>query len=208
VKIGGFQSVTLSDFPGHIAATIFTQGCNFRCPFCHNGELIPVNVPISELLDEQVVLAGLGKRRKLLDGVVFTGGEPTLQPDLAEFMDKIQQMGLKIKLDTNGSRPDVLERLLVAGLLDYVAMDIKAPLSKPKYNKLTGFDCPLDKIEQSIRILSTSNIAVEFRTTFVSALLTRGDIDSIKSMLPSKCKHTVQEFISENALDQTLKTQG
>ena len=123
MKICGLQKTTLLDFPGHVAATIFTGGCNFRCPFCHNGDLLGSDIP--EAFSEEEVLNFLKKRRSILEGVAITGGEPTLQPDLRKFIEKIRDMGYRIKLDTNGYRPDVLRSLCEDGLIDYVAMDIK-----------------------------------------------------------------------------------
>jgi len=129
MKIGGLHKFSLSDYPGHVAAVVFTQGCNFRCPFCHNGSLIPSSVPDSSLIPQEKVFEFLEDRSSQLDGVVITGGEPTIQPDLPEFIHRIIAMDLLlVKLDTNGSRPEVLHRLLKEKLMDYIAMDIKAPL--------------------------------------------------------------------------------
>lgn len=202
MRIGGFQPLTVSDYPGCVAAMVFTQGCNFRCPFCHNGTLLQ-SVPDDQLVDDNQLLERLCERKKILDGIVISGGEPTIQEDLPVFIEKCRRMDFKIKLDTNGSRPDMIRLLLAEQLLDYIAMDIKAPLSK--YSRLSGIDCPVDKIRESIGIIANSRIASEFRTTYVPGLLTQKDIDSIRLMIPEKSKYTVQQFIPENALDPTLR---
>ena len=135
MKIHGFNKTTLLDYPEHLAATIFTGGCNFRCPFCHNGGLV-LDPDSQPAISEEEVLKFLQKRRGILQGVCITGGEPTLQPDLENFVRKIKEMGYLVKLDTNGSRPEVLKSLLEKGLLDYVAMDIKA--SEENYARAAG----------------------------------------------------------------------
>ncbi len=204
MKIGGFQALTLSDYPGHIAAIVFTQGCNFRCPFCHNGPLLPLDRPAGELVDEGLVLDALKTRAAFLDGVVITGGEPTLQKDLTGFIERIRAINLKVKLDTNGSRPDVLADLLAVHLLDWVAMDIKAPVAK--YSQLTGVVAPVEAVRESIAILVESKIPCEFRTTFVPPLLSKRDLDEIRSYLPDDVRHTVQAFLADNALDPSLRS--
>ena len=151
MKIYGFQKLTLLDYPEHLAALVFTGGCNFRCPWCHNGDLIH---PSSDMpcLDEREVLSQLERRASMLEGVVISGGEPTLQPDLRDFITSCRNMGYKIKLDTNGSRPEILIPLLEDGLVDYVAMDIKA--DKKTYGTAAGLEnLDIDSIEQSIRFL-------------------------------------------------------
>ena len=203
MKIGGLQPLTLSDYPGHLAAIVFTQGCNFRCPFCHNASLLALDRPGEMLTDTSDILDALQARRKLLDAVVISGGEPMLQPDLAECADRIRQKKLKVKLDTNGSHPTVLRALLSHRLLDYVAMDIKAPFRK--YAKLAGVEVSTENIRQSIALLVESDIPCEFRTTFVPALLTQEDTEEIRSYLPDQARYTVQPFIAENALDESLR---
>ena len=165
MHITGLQKMTLLDFPGKVACTVFLQGCNFRCPFCHNSELLGAESP--QALSTDALLAFLKKRIGLLDGVCITGGEPTLQPDLPELLRAIKDMGYAIKLDTNGYRPDVLQQLGDAGLLDYVAMDIKnSPNRYPETTGLLRFS--QDKIEQSIRYLMYGTLPFEFRTTVVA----------------------------------------
>ena len=162
MNITGLQKMTLLDFPGRVACTVFLQGCNFRCPFCHNSDLLgaegPQRIPVDTLL------GFLKKRVGLLDGVCITGGEPTLQPDLPELLQSIKAMGYAVKLDTNGYRPEVLRRLAEAGLVDYVAMDIKnCPELYPQTTGLLRFS--QEKIEESIRFLMYGSLPFEFRTT-------------------------------------------
>ena len=168
MQIYGLNKTTLLDFPEHVAATVFTGGCNFCCPFCHNGDLVlrPQGYP---RIDEEEVLAFLKKRRGVLSGVCITGGEPTLQKDLPAFMKKVKELGYLVKLDTNGYRPDVLKGLMDAGLPDYVAMDIKN--SRKRYPETTGKDnLDVALIEKSAELLMTGSIPYEFRTTVTKQL--------------------------------------
>ena len=165
MKIGGFQPFTLTDYPGHVAAIVFAQGCNWRCPYCHNGQLLPINRPKSELVPEAYVFDYLWKRRSQLDGLVITGGEPTIQEHLPRFIHKVRRMRLAIKLDTNGSRPGVIRRLLEEGLLDYIAMDIKAPLDR--YESVVGHPVDIGPIQTSIELIKNGGIRHEFRTPMV-----------------------------------------
>jgi len=163
--VSGLQKMTLLDYPGKIACTVFLQGCNFRCPFCHNSDLL--GGPRYEGISEAELLRFLEKRKGLLEGVCITGGEPTLSTDLPSLMRKIRNMGYAIKLDTNGYRPDVLQQLVAEGLVDYVAMDIKnAP---GRYGMTAGIpEISLERLEESIRYLLTGELEYEFRTTVVS----------------------------------------
>lgn len=164
MKIAGLQKLTLLDYPGKVACTVFLPGCNFRCPFCHNSGILSAGAP--EALSEDALLAFLQKRRGLLDGVCITGGEPTLQAGLSDLLKKIKAMGYCVKLDTNGSRPEVLKALAADRLVDYVAMDVKnAPR---RYGDTIGISgIALDRIEESIRFLLSCGIEHEFRTTVV-----------------------------------------
>ncbi len=162
MKIGGFQPFTLTDYPGHVAAIVFTQGCNWRCPYCHNPQLLPADRPENELIPEAYVFDRLSKRRRQLDGLVITGGEPTIQEDLPRFIRKVRRLGLKIKLDTNGSQPEVIRQLLEENLLDYVAMDIKAPLDQ--YESIVGGPVDTKALQTSIELLKTSGVLCESRT--------------------------------------------
>jgi len=206
MQIGGFQPLTLSDYPGRVAAIVFTQGCNFRCPFCHNGALLDDDGPAETLLDEATVLETLRARKTLLDGVVVSGGEPTLQPNLVDFIANLRQLGFLVKLDTNGARPDIVRDLLNRSLLDYVAMDIKAP--QAKYAQLAGTNVSFDRIEETVQLLLASETLCEFRTTFVPGLLTKSDLEAIRAGLPHDAKYTVHQFVPDNALDASLRQQG
>ena len=164
VKIAGLQKMTLLDFPGKVACTVFLQGCNFRCPFCHNSDLL--GAPKAVGIEEQELLDFLKKRRGLLDGVCITGGEPTLQPELPQLLAAIKGMGYAVKLDTNGSNPDMLKNLVRGGLLDYVAMDIKN--CEARYGDTVGVPKPaLAKMRESMAFLMTGDLDYEFRTTVV-----------------------------------------
>lgn len=162
MKIGGFQPFTLTDYPGHVAAIVFTQGCDWRCQYCHNPQLLPANRPENEMIPEAYVFDRLSKRRSQLDGLVITGGEPTIQEDLPRFIRTIRRLGLKIKLDTNGSRPEVIRQLLEENLLDYVAMDIKAPLDQ--YESIVGRHVDVVTLQTSMELLKKSDVPCEFRT--------------------------------------------
>lgn len=167
VQIAGLQKMTLLDFPGKVACTVFTQGCNFRCPFCHNSDLIGGNGPDS--ISEETLLAFLKKRVGLLDGVCFTGGEPTLQKELPRLFRQIKDLGYPIKLDTNGSRPEVLKALVAEGLVDYVAMDIKN--SPARYEQTAGMNPKLmAAVEESAAFLLTGAVDYELRTTVMDEL--------------------------------------
>lgn len=191
MKIGGFSKLTLLDFPGCVACIVFTSGCNFRCPFCHNASLV-THTKDSEDISEDEILTYLKKRQGLLDGVVITGGEPLLQQGIDEFIRKIRNLGYKVKLDTNGSFPKKLEALLQEGLLDYVAMDIKN--SKDKYSLTAGCEVNISDIEKSISILRNSGVDYELRTTVASELHTGADIENIAQWIGSPPKYFIQNF--------------
>lgn len=199
MKICGLQKTTLLDFPGHVAATIFTGGCNFRCPFCHNSDLLGNDAPPAFTEDE--VLDFLAKRAGILEGVAITGGEPTLQPDLREFIEKVRALGLQIKLDTNGYRPDLLKSLCEDGLVDYVAMDIKT--CKERYSEVAGVpSVDLSKIEESVEFLKHGRIPYEFRTTVVRELHCADDFLKIGPWLEGASNYFLQNFVdSDNVLN-------
>ena len=210
MNISGFQKMTLLDFPGVVACTLFTSGCNFRCPFCHNASLV-THIDNSIRYSEEEVLEYLEKRKGVLDGVCITGGEPLLQGDIAEFLGKIKEMGYLIKLDTNGSFPEKLASLVEMGLVDYVAMDIKN--SKEKYAETTGkADLDISAIEKSVSFLMSGKVDYEFRTTVVKELHSEEDIENIALWLKGAKKYFLQNFvdsgdlISENlsAVDSTV----
>ena len=174
--ISGLQKMTLLDYPGKVACTVFLQGCNFRCPFCHNSDLLGSEGP--ETIPEETLLAFLKKRVGLLDAVCITGGEPTLQPGLEDLITKIKALGYLVKLDTNGNRPQVLKTLVGKGLLDYVAMDIKN--SPEKYGITAGVpNMSLERVEESIQFLLSGPVDFEFRTTVADELHEPQDFEAI-----------------------------
>lgn len=167
MDIAGLQKMTLLDFPGRVACTVFTQGCNFHCPFCHNSDLLPMKGEV--YMNDLELLAFLKKRTGLLDGVCFTGGEPTMQAELPNLVKSIKDLGYAVKLDTNGTNPKMLKEMVEAGLLDYVAMDIKN--SPENYPETAGMDARLlSKVEESIAFLLEGKVDYEFRTTVVAEL--------------------------------------
>ena len=189
MRIGGLQKLTLLDFPGHVACTVFLQGCNFRCPFCHNTSLILGTDGPAE--DE--ILRFLNTRQGLLDGVAITGGEPLLTAELPDFLRKVKALGYKTKLDTNGSFPEKLRALLDEGLVDYVAMDIKN--SPEKYAATAGADGMLDAVRQSVDILKTGGVPYEFRTTVVDELHEPSDFEAIGKWLTGAQQYFLQGFV-------------
>lgn len=196
--IAGLNKTTLLDYPGRVAATIFTGGCNFRCPFCHNAGLV-LTPSSAETFSEEDVFSFLRKRRNVLGGVCITGGEPTLQEDLPEFISQIRQLGYAVKLDTNGYRPEVLGKLIEDGLLDYVAMDIKN--CEEKYELTAGVGIKLDPVKESVDILKNSGIDYEFRTTVVKEFHDREDICRIGEWIKGCRRYYLQQFVeSENII--------
>ena len=192
MEIHGLQKLTLLDFPGHTACTVFTGRCNFRCPFCQNASLV-LRPETLAVIPEEDVFAFLEKRRGLLDGVAVTGGEPTLQPDLAGFLRKVKDLGFKTKLDTNGARPDVLRGLLAEGLIDYAAMDIKS--SPSGYARCAGVpDKVLGPVRESAALLEGSGVSHEFRTTAVKGLHTPEDFRAIGEWLAGTENYFIQNY--------------
>ena len=191
MKIGGFQKMTVLDYPGKVACTVFTHGCNLRCPFCHNARLV---VRDEDLIDENEILSYLNKRHGILDGVCISGGEPTLQGDLFDFMKKIKDLGMLIKLDTNGTCPDKLQYAIDNGLVDYVAMDIKN--CREEYAKTCGLsEMDISKIEKSVEILMQSGIDYEFRTTVTKELHTPDDFAKIGQWIKGAKRYYIQSFV-------------
>lgn len=186
----GLQKTTLLDYPGIIAATVFTAGCNFRCPFCHNGDLVLAANSLPRI-EETEVLDFLQKRKGILKGLCISGGEPTLQKGLPEFIQKVKDLGYLVKLDTNGSNPEMLKVLLENDLLNYVAMDIKnSPDSYEKTIGATGFS--MEAISKSIELLRQAGIPCEFRTTLVKELHTEADMRAIANWLPKEIPYYLQ----------------
>ena len=198
MRLGGIQKLTLLDYPGLVACTVFTLGCNMRCPFCHNSLLV-TKADEAEVYPEEEFFKFLTKRRGVLDGVCITGGEPLIHADAGEFIAKIKAMGYKVKLDTNGSFPDRLEEILKSGNVDYVAMDIKN--SPEKYADtvgIPGFD--VSKIKRSIEVIRASGIDHEFRTTVVSPLHTAESIAGAAEMIKGEEKYFLQNFVDSGDL--------
>lgn len=191
MKLGGLQKMTLLDFPGRVACTVFTVGCNFRCPFCHNSSL--VLSPALPELSQDDFFAFLKKRQGLLDGVAITGGEPLLHPDMPEFLEKIRALGYAVKLDTNGAFPDRLQKILAAGLADYVAMDVKN--SKEKYELTAGVAGILPRVEQSMALLMAGSTPFEFRTTLVNELHEPADFAAIGQWIAGTERYFIQGFV-------------
>lgn len=188
--ISGLQKLTLLDYPGKTACTIFCHGCNFLCPFCHNALLVTQKA--EGLIPEEEILSFLKKRQGILDGVCITGGEPTLQKDLKAFLGKIKEMGFLVKLDTNGYKPQLLREIIDEGLCDYVAMDIKN--TPEKYSVTVGKEADTDKIIESINILKEGKVPCEFRTTVVKDFHTAEDIEAIAALIKGDVPYFLQQF--------------
>ncbi|HID20305.1 MAG TPA: anaerobic ribonucleoside-triphosphate reductase activating protein [Methanophagales archaeon] len=197
--IGGFQRFSLIDYPGKICAIVFTQGCNFRCPYCHNPELVDPK-HFSHSIPEEDIFAFLESRRGKLDAVEITGGEPTLQPDLIEFIRKIKALNYLVKLDTNGSNPEIIRALIELKIVDYLAMDVKAPLAR--YPEITNSNIDPAKINQSIELIKHSGLDYEFRTTVVKSQLGKTDILEIGKQIRDSKRYVLQKFVPVKVLDQ------
>ncbi len=192
MKISGLQKLTLLDYPGMTACTVFTPGCNFRCPFCHNASLVRCDG--IEDISEDEFFAFLKKRQGVLNGVTVTGGEPTLQPDIAEFAEKIKRVGYKVKLDTNGYNPEKLKELISNGNVDFVAMDIKS--SREGYSAASGVEnIDISKIEKSVLVIKESGLPFEFRTTAVKGLHTSNDFLEIGKWIGNVQNYYIQKFV-------------
>lgn len=196
MDISGLQKTTLLDYPGYVACTVFLGGCNLRCPFCHNAPLVLTN-PAPQMQEEEF-LAFLRKRRGVLDGVCITGGEPTLRAGLPEFIGKIRELGFRVKLDTNGTHPGMLEMLLKDGLLDYVAMDIKN--SPRRYRETCGGVDALEAVRQSAALLMESGVDYEFRTTCVKPLHDPSALTEIGQWLGGAKRYYLQNFVDSGTL--------
>ena len=198
MRLGGLQKLTLLDYPGLVACTVFTVGCNMRCPFCQNASLVN-RIEEENLLSEEEFFSFLKKRQGILDGVCITGGEPTLQPDLKEFIAKIKSMGYKVKLDTNGSFPDKVKEILDSGNVDFVAMDLKNTLDRyAETVGVPGFDT--SKIVESIRIIKESGVEYEFRTTVVSPLHRPEDFGELAKLVEGSPRYFLQNFVDSGDL--------
>lgn len=198
VEIKGLQKTSLIDYPGRVCCVIFFGGCDFHCPFCHNTELVlnPEKLPA---IPEEEFLGFLTKRKKWLDGVVLGGGEPCIQQGLPGFIRKIKNLGFLVKLDTNGSKPEMLERLLKEKLLDYVAMDIKASLEK--YDQAAGVKVNKNTVQRSIDLIRNSGVEYEFRITVLPRLHSKQDLFSIGKWLRGSRRFFIQQFRNEKTLN-------
>ena len=197
MTIQGLQKMTLLDFPGRVACTVFLGGCDFRCPFCHNGELLDGTAPA--IMDDQELLKFLKSRRGLLDGVAVTGGEPLLRKDLPDFLRAVRELGFAVKVDTNGNHPEALDKLLTEGLVDYVAMDIKN--SPEKYALTAGLDhLDLGPIRRSVELLMGSPIPYEFRTTVVDQLHTAADFEAMGRWIAGAKAYFLQPFTDRDSV--------
>ncbi len=206
MQIAAIQKLTLLDFPTKTACTVFAPGCNFRCGYCHNPELVEpelVKKTNKNLIPEEDFFDFLAKRKGMLDGVCVTGGEPTLQKDLPEFLKQIRKRGFLVKLDTNGSQPDVLEKLFKARLLDYVALDVKS--SPENYKKLVGVDVS-EKVQSSKNLIMQSGVSYEFRTTLVRELVDEEEWKKILEFVKGAEKYFLQNFVGkQGCLDSAFE---
>ena len=191
MNIAGLQKTTLLDYPEHIATTVFLGGCNMRCPFCHNWGLL--EHPQS-LCTKEYLFQFLEKRKGILDGVCVSGGEPTIHPELPDFIEDIKALGYLVKLDTNGTNPTMLRQLINTKKIDYIAMDIKSGCSS--YSSCCGCDIPMDSVMESIKLLKENHIPYEFRTTVVSELHSEKDILEIRNMIQGASKYFLQSFVA------------
>ncbi|MFA5247288.1 MAG: anaerobic ribonucleoside-triphosphate reductase activating protein [Candidatus Micrarchaeia archaeon] len=201
MQIAGLQKTTLVDYPGKVACTVFTPGCNFRCPYCHNPEIIAY-LPGMDLMPEEAFYSWLFRKKKWLDGVCITGGEPTIQPDLVEFARKVKSMGFLFKLDTNGTNPRMLKQMLDESLADFVAMDIKAPLED--YPAVTKTKVDLKAIEQSVKMIMERAPDYEFRTTVGPAWYSKGYAKRIGEWLDGAKIYYLQQYVAGKTLDPKL----
>jgi len=195
MKIGGLQKTSLLDYPDTLSMIIWTAGCNFRCPFCYNKQLV---LGKTEIISEETILSFLEKRRDVLEGLSISGGEPLLQEDIVDFTEKVKKLNYLIKIDTNGAFPEKLEELIDKKLVDYVSMDVKAP--KEKYNQLAGVKTDLSKIEQSIDLIKNEAPDYEFKTTVVPGMLNKKNIVEIAKWLEGSKQYYIQQFKSDSPL--------
>ncbi|MEM5872334.1 MAG: anaerobic ribonucleoside-triphosphate reductase activating protein [Candidatus Aenigmatarchaeota archaeon] len=204
MKIKGFIKNTFIEYPGKVASMIFLPNCNFRCCFCFNPDLIFNSEKIKDI-DEKEVFDYLIKNKKWIDGVVISGGEPTIHKDLPDFLKKIKEMGFLVRIYTNGSNYEMLEKLIKEKLIDSIAMDIKAPLDEEKYEKITNTKNVLENVKKSISLIMNSDIDYEFRTTVIPTIHSERDIEEIAKYIKNAKLFVLQKFLPENALDENLR---
>ncbi len=196
MKIGGLQKISLLDYPNQLSAIIWTIGCNLRCPYCYNKQLLNINT--SEVIDEEEVILFLKKRKGKLEALSISGGEPLLQEDINNFIKKVKNMGYLIKIDTNGTFPNKLKELIEKNLVDYISMDVKAP--KEKYNILCGKNVDIRNIQKSIDLIKNSSKKYEFKTTIIPNLLEKNDIIEIAKWLKGSNQFYLQQFKNDSPL--------
>ncbi len=202
--IKGIQKTSLIDFPGKIATTLFLDGCNFRCPYCYNIDLVLCSEKLKSYTEGEII-EFLRLRKKFIDGVCLTGGEPCLHPELKSFIAKIKSLDLLVKLDTNGTNPEMLRELIQERLVDYIAMDIKAPLGK--YEKTVDASVDADNIKKSVELVRGSGIDYEFRTTVVPRLFSKEDALAIGKWLKGSKRYYLQQFRSGKTLDKSFQNE-
>jgi len=204
MTIGGLQELTLIDYPGKLAATVFLTGCNFRCPWCYSSEIVlPEKIKVQPEFTEKEIFDFLKGRKNLIEGVVICGGEPTASKDLAAFASKVKKEGFLVKLDTNGTDPQKLRELITKKLVDYVAMDLKAP--KEKYNNLAGVKVDIKKIQKSIDILKENKVDYELRTTIIPGFHKKEDLLNMAKWIAGAKKYYLQNFLPEKTLDKRFE---
>jgi pyruvate formate lyase activating enzyme len=198
MKFNGFQKLTLLDYPGKVACTLFTAGCNLRCPFCHNASLV-THIDNTNIYNKEEILSYLGKRQGILEGVCISGGEPLMQTEIEDFISEVKSLGYSVKLDTNGFYPDKLISLVEKGLIDYVAVDIKNSYSK--YAKTTGIEnLDLSPLKRTVEFLLSGKVDYEFRTTIVEGLHTEADILDIGKTIKGAPRYFLQNFVDSGDL--------
>ncbi len=204
MNFAGFQSVSLLDYPEHVCSIVFTQGCPFRCVYCHNPELVPVGTPVGGGLSEEEVLRRLESRKTMIDGVCVTGGEPTIHPGLPVFLRDVKQMGLKVKLDTNGVHPAMVRRVIQEGLVDFIAMDVKHTWDR--YRDIVGMisEKALENCQETMVLIASSGLPFEFRTTVYPALHDEASLLQIAAMLPPGARYALQPVRYEKTLKADL----
>lgn len=210
--LSGYEKLTLLDYPGKLATVVFTIGCSFRCPFCHNPELVDLRLTHGETSEDDF-FEFLKKRRRILEGVCITGGEPTIQTDILKFIEKIKALGFLVKLDSNGTRPDVLKKVIEAKMVDYIAMDIKNSLEKYKYTVGTvssaqggpAWSGDIERIKLSVALIMQGGLEYEFRTTAVPGMHTKQDFHDIAQWIKGAKKYYLQEYREGKILDPQLK---
>jgi pyruvate formate lyase activating enzyme len=201
--IAGLQKTTLIDYPGKIACIVFLAGCNFRCPWCYSSELVlPLKIAKQPRITDEELFSFLGKRQGMLNGVVICGGEPTINKELPRFIEKIKSLGYSVKLDTNGSNPKVLKDLVESNLIDYVAMDIKAPMDAKIYEDILNEGIKMSDIKESVQFLKNGKLDFEFRTTVVDTIHSREDFIKIADWIGGpNIKYYLQNFRGEKTID-------